>query len=176
MPKLFSYYCECYGFYVYLFLGSREDMLKELTKAPVRFNKESLNDLVDSIRSCDAGFTVDLIPEEGVKRYLICMPDFDWSIENIVTLSHETLHVAQLALLERSITDLSNDSCFHCLIYLRDSLERAFLTKLEKWKKEEEKKKMDENIESIVNPEEESTADVELKKDIEKKKKSKKKS
>ena len=176
MPKLFSYYCECYGFQSYLFLGSKEDMLNELHKAPVRFNKESLSSLVDSIRSCDAGFTVDLVPEEGVKRYLICMPDFTWSIENIVTLSHEVLHVAQLALLERSITDLSNDSCFHCLIYLRDSLERAFLDKLEKWRKEKEKENMEDNIESVVNPEEESTADVELKKSIEKNKKKKKKS
>lgn len=175
MPKLFSYYCECYGFYTYLFLGSREDMLNELYKPPVRFNKESLNSMVDSIRSCDAGFTVDLVPEQGVKRYLICMPDFDWSIENIVTLSHEALHVAQLSLLERSITDFSNDSCFHCLIYLRDNIERALLVKLDKWRKEEEKKKMDENIESVVNPEEESTADVELKKEIEKSEKKNKK-
>ena len=35
---------------------------------------------------------------------------------------------------------------------------------------------MEDNIESVVNPEEESTADVELKKSIEKNKKKKKKS
>ena len=121
---------------------------------------------------------VDVIPENGVKRYLICMESFDWIVNDIVTVTHEALHVAQLALIERGIVDLANDSCFHCMIYLHDSIERAFLNKLKKWKEEEDKenKTMDENIESVVNPEEESTADVELKKSIEKNKKKKKKS
>jgi len=182
MSKLFSYYCECYGFYTYLFIGSKEDMLNELYKKPVFMNKESLTNLVNGIRSSDAGFTVDLIPENGVKRYLVCMESFDWIVNDIVTVGHEALHVAQLALLERGISDFANDSCFHCMIYLRDSIERTFLNKLRKWKEEEEKENhekenqnMDENIESIVNPEEESTADYEMKKEIEKESKNSKK-
>ena len=175
MPKLFSYYCETYGFYTYLFIGTKEDMLNELYKKPIYMNKESLANLVDNIKSSDAGFTVDLIPENGVKRYLVCMESFDWIVNDIVTVTHEALHVAQLALLERGIEDFSNDSCFHCLIYLHDSIERAFLNKLKKWKQEEENMNMEDSIESVTSPEEESTADVELKKEIERTKKKNKK-
>ena len=175
MSKIFTNYNETYGFYTYLFIGSKEDMLNELHKSPVYMSKESLASLVDSIRSCDAGFTVDLVPENGVKRYLIRLENFEWIVDDLITVSHEAMHVAQLALLERGISDLSNDSCFHCMIYLHDSIERAFLTKLKKWKEEEEKKKLNDNIESVVNPEEESTADVELKKEIEKEEKKAKK-
>lgn len=185
MSKLFQHYCDCYGFQTYLFIGSQEEMLQELHKAPIHFNKESLNNFVSSIKSSDAGLTVDLIPEEGAKKYLICLPGFERSVDCITTLSHEVAHVAQLALLERTITDLQNDSCFHCFIYLHDSLFRVFLDKLNKWidaekkkdeakKKEEDKENMNDNIESVVSNEEESTADVELKKEIENKEKAKK--
>lgn len=181
MSKLFQHYDSCFGIQCYLFLGSQDEMLKELTKAPVYFNKNSLEAFVNSIRSADAGLTVQLQSEDGISRYLICMPGFDWSVDSIVTLGHEATHVAQLALIERTITDFSNDSCFHCLIYLRDSVERVFLNKLNKWhedeekkKEKEEKEKMNDNIESVVSNEEESTADVELKKEIEKKEKTKK--
>ena len=176
MSKIFTHYNETYGFYTYLFIGSKEEMLSELHKAPVYMNKESLLNLVDNMKSSDAGFTVDLVPEEGVRRYLVYIPEFEWIVNDLITVSHECMHVAQLSLLERGIGDLSNDSCFHCLIYLHDSIERAFLNKLKKWKEEEEKKKLtDDNIESVVNHEEESTADVELKKEIEKEEKKAKK-
>lgn len=180
MSKLFSHYCDCFGFYTYVFIGNQEEMLQELHKAPIHFNKESLASFVSSIKSSDAGLTVDLVPEEGSKKYLICLPGFERSVENIVTLSHETMHVAQLALLEREISDFQNDSCFHCIIYLHDSLFRVFLDKLNRWvdsekkKEKEEETNMNNNIESVVSNEEESTADVELKKEIENKEKSKK--
>lgn len=183
MSKLFQHYDSCFGIQCYLFLGSQEEMLKELTKAPVYFNKNSLEDFVNSIRSADAGLTVQLQSEEGISRYLICMPGFDWSVDSIITLGHEATHVAQLALIERTITDFSNDSCFHCLIYLRDSVERVFLNKLNKWREDEKKKKEQKEyakmieetaIERVVSNEEESTADVELKKEIENKEKMKK--
>ena len=182
MAKLFQHYSDCFGVTVFLFLGSQDEMLKELTKAPVYFNKQSLEDLVCSIREQDAGLTCELRGEDAVARYLILMPGFDFEIDDYVTLDHEIAHAAHLALLERHIKDLATEDCFHCWLYFHDSLFRAFMTKLNKWREDEKKKKEkdkenmnDNNIESIVSNEEESTADVELKKEIEKKEKTKKK-
>lgn len=181
MSKLFSHYDSCFGVTTYLFLGSQDDMLKELTKSPIYFNKQSLEDLVANIRGQDAGLTVEMRGNDSIARYLILMPDFTYEIDDYVTLQHECSHAAHLALLERHISDFKNEDCYHCLIYFTDSLYRAFMTKLNQWHKDEEKKKekeekekMNDNIESVVSNEEESTADVELKKDIEKKEKAKK--
>lgn len=181
MSKLFSHYDSCFGVTTYLFLGSQDDMLKELTKSPIYFNKQSLEDLVANIRGQDAGLTVEMRGNDSIARYLILMPDFTYEIDDYVTLQHECSHTAHLALLERHISDFKNEDCYHCLIYFTDSLYRAFMTKLNKWHKDEEKKKekeekekMNDNIESVVSNEEESTADVELKKEIEKKEKAKK--
>jgi hypothetical protein len=188
MSKLFQHYSDCFGVTVFLFLGSQEEMLKELTKAPVYFNKQSLEDLVCSIREQDAGLTCELRGEDAVARYLILMPGFDFEIDDYVTLDHEIAHAAHLALLERHIKDLANEDCFHCWLYFHDSLFRAFMTKLNKWredeKKKEEKEKEQEEYtkmieetasERVVSNEEESTADVELKKEIENKEKAKNK-
>ena len=181
MSKLFSHYDSCFGVTTYLFLGSQDDILKELTKSPIYFNKQSLEDLVANIRGQDAGLTVEMRGNDSIARYLILMPDFTYEIDDYVTLQHECSHAAHLALLERHISDFKNEDCYHCLIYFTDSLYRAFMTKLNKWhkdeenkKEKEEKEKMNDNIESVVSNEEESTADVELKKEIEKKEKAKK--
>lgn len=181
MSKLFSHYDSCYGVTVFLFLGSQEEMLKELIKSPVYFNKQSLEDLVCSIRSQDAGLTVEMRGEDSVARYMILMPSFTFEVDSYVTLQHECSHAAHLALLERHIKDFGSEDTYHCLIYFIDSIYRAFITKLNKWheeetkkKEKEEKEKMNDNIESVVSNEEESTADVELKKEIEKKEKAKK--
>ena len=178
MSKLFQHYDSCYGVTVFLFLGSQDEMLKELTKSPVYFNKQSLEDLVTNIRGQDAGLTVEMRGNDEIARYLILLPDFSLSVDDLVTLQHECSHTAHLALLERHISDFKNEDCYHCLIYFTDSIFRALLTKLNTWidkkNKEEENKMNDNNIESIVSNEEESTADVELKKEIEKKEKTKK--
>lgn len=182
MSKLFSHYDTCFGVTTYLFLGSQDDMLKELTKSPIYFNKQSLENLVANIRGQDAGLTVEMRGNDSIARYLILMPDFTYEIDDYVTLQHECSHAAHLALLERHISDFKNEDCYHCLIYFIDSLFRSFITKLNKWRDDEEKKKEekdkntmnDNNIESVVSNEEESTADVELKKEIEKKEKAKK--
>lgn len=183
MSKLFQHYDSCYGVTVFLFLGSQEEMLKELTKSPVYFNKQSLEDLILSIRSQDAGLTIEMRGNDSVARYLILLPDFTYEIDDYVTLQHECSHAAHLALLERHISDFKNEDCYHCLIYFTDSLYRAFMTKLNKWHEDEKKKKEQKEcakmieetaIERVVSNEEESTADVELKKEIEKKEKMKK--
>lgn len=181
MSKLFQHYDPCYGVTVFLFLGSQDEMLKELTKSPVYFNKQSLEDLVCSIRSQDAGLTVEMRGEDSVARYMVLMPSFTFDVDSYVTLQHECSHAAHLALLERHIKDFGQEDVYHCLIYFIDSIYRSFITKLNKWHEDEEKKKeekdkenMNDNIESVVSNEEESTADVELKKEIEKKEKTKK--
>lgn len=188
MAKLFRHYSDCFGVTVFLFLGSQEEMLKELTKAPVYFNKQSLEDLVANIRGQDAGLTIEMRGNDEIARYLILMPDFTLSVDDLVTLQHECSHAAHLALLERHIKNFGEEDCYHCLIYFTDSIFRALLTKLNAWidkkNKEEDKNKEQEEyakmieetaIERVVSNEEESTADVELKKEIENKEKAKKK-
>lgn len=181
MSKLFQHYDSCFGVTVFLFLGSQEEMFKELPKAPVYFDKNSLANLISTIRDQDAGLTVELRGEDSVARYMIMMPSFTFDVDDYVTLQHECSHACHLALLERHIKDFGQEDTYHCLIYFIDSLFRSFITKLNKWHEDEEKKKeekdkenMNDNIESVVSNEEESTADVELKKEIEKKEKTKK--
>ena len=171
---LFKHIDTTYGFTTFLFIGDKEEMRNTLYKAPVYFSKDSLNEFVDGIKPSHAGLTVHMVLNETYDRYLIWMNNFDFSVESLVTLSHECLHVASLSMLQRDISDFTNEGNFHAMMYLHDSIFRSFLYELQKHD-EKEKKKLTENIESVVNPEEESTADVELKKEIEKTKKSKKK-
>ena len=158
---LLKHYDTCYGFTTYLFIGDKEETRNT-------FDKESLNDFVDSIQEKDSGLTLHIVVK-GVDRYIIWMPEFNWLVENFVTLSHECGHVACMALEHREINDLQNDSAFHSFLYLKDSIYRELLYKLRKedLKKQESEKVEEVKMESIVNPEEESTADYELKKELE---------
>jgi hypothetical protein len=167
MKMLFKYTDTCYGFTTFLFVGDKEELQNTAYKAPIYFGKESLDDFVSSIKPSHAGMTVHLVLNETYDRYLVWLPSFDFSVEALVTLSHECLHVASLALMQRDVSDFNNEGNFHAMMYLKDSIERAFLYALNRHA-EKEKKKLNENIESVVNPQEESTADYEMKKEMEK--------
>ena len=172
---LFKHTDTTYGFTTFLFIGDKEEMRNTLYKSPVYFNKDSLDEFIDGIKPSHAGVTVHMVLNEMYDRYLVYLESFDFSVESLVTLSHECSHVASIAMVERDIGDFHNEGNFHAYLYLRDSIYRAFLYKLKEWDEKEKKKLTDENIESVVNPEEESTADVELKKEIEKEEKKGKK-
>ena len=171
---LIKHFDNCFGFFTFLFIGSKEDALNSLYKSPIYFDKENLAEFVADIQDKDAGLTLP-VPIKGHDRYLIWMPEYNWYIEDFVTLSHECGHVASMAMFHRGIKEFQNDSTFHTFLYLKDSIYRDFLYQLKKELEKKEKNKVTDNIESVVNPEEESTADYEIKKEIEKTKKDSKK-
>ena len=119
--KVFSRFLDIWGAKVFLFIGPQQDFIKYLKK---RF-KFDAQDIWD--QNC-LGVAFKITVNEVRKGYGIYMPSFDNSIDDIVILSHQCIHVTDDILNDRNVQH--GDQNKEALTYTHDAIYRYFLEKL----------------------------------------------
>ena len=123
--KVYEYFNDTYGFTTYLFIGEYTKCVEWMCK---KFNYKGDDDDTDT-NYC--GLSWVLSGKDGeILGYFIWMPKFAFTIDDYVTLSHESLHTAVKALHHRGIVLQGTDT--EQLNYLQDAVYRTFLTKLKR--------------------------------------------
>lgn len=133
---------DTYGFATYLVICDREDFQELSRKAPLKLNAEDAKNLLESVDPSTAGFTITLTCSNNVDAYLIWLPTYDNTIDDLVTLAHEVSHVAFFALKHRGWSGFEDTDKQHSQMYLKDTIFRSFLMKLDaEYQKTTKKKK-----------------------------------
>ena len=116
-----TYYNDTYGATTYLYIGSGENFSDWLRTKFECFDSP--------VENSHAGLSLVLTTTSGCTYYLIWMPKCDFTIEDYVTLSHETLHTA-LRIMQRRGCENIGQGASEELAYLHDAIYRAFLRRL----------------------------------------------
>lgn len=138
--SVYYYRNDTYSFYTYLIVCPPEEFVQTAIKSPVKLNKEDAQSFADKIEDGFAGYTVPL-NYDGIDAYLIWLPEFNYTVDDYVYLAHEVSHVAFGALVHRGWKDFSNEDVQHSQMYLKDSIFKTFLNKLEEEKAKVKKTK-----------------------------------
>ena len=121
--QYYTYYNDTYGATCYLYIGSGESFCEWLDK---KFDCDE-----NPMEYTYAGLSLTLGMKDGSKIHIIWMPKYDFSIEDYVTLSHESLHTAIRIMQNRGCESIGKGSNEE-LTYFHDSIYRAFLRRLVK--------------------------------------------
>ena len=122
--KVYTYYNDTYGFTAYLYLGEYTQCNDWMRR---KFNYAG----DDDVDANYCGLSWVLHDNSGrLLGYFIWMPNFKFTIDNYVTLAHESLHTAVKVLHHRGIVMQGTDT--EQLNYLQDAIYRTFLTKIKR--------------------------------------------
>jgi hypothetical protein len=128
--KYYTYYNDTYGATTYLYVGTSEEFCEWL--------KTKFECVDEPVNGSYMGLSLVLTTANGCTYYLIWIPKCDFTIEDYVTLSHETLHTA-LRIMQRRGCENIGQGASEELAYLHDAIYRAFLRRLLKGYNDDEK-------------------------------------
>ena len=119
--RTIHYYNDLWGAHVYLCIGNPKELVPYLKR---RFKYDASN-MWD--QNC-SGMAFKITVNQQRKGYGIFMPQYKGSIQDLVILSHQCIHVADDILTDRNVQHGDQDK--EALTYTHDVLYRYFLEKL----------------------------------------------